>query len=126
MSHGFQYYKIKGIFLKLKWANRQNDWINIKLCNSKSTNIHSAKYVVTQHELNFELSHVMLTVHRSMYMVGTDKLLSINSKMMKDQSVTCNIQIESQIKVIRPSNKVKYIGRFCGLSNVVLYSEVVR
>ena len=41
----------------------------------------------------------MLTVHRSVYIVGTDKLLSINTKMIQDQKVTCNIQIESEIEV---------------------------
>ena len=43
MSHELQYYEIKDIFLKLNRNNRQNDWINIKLYSSKSTNIKQCK-----------------------------------------------------------------------------------
>ena len=109
MLHAFKNYKIRGIFFKLHFARRKIDWINMMVQHSKYTN---TKYAVTKHSLNVELSPLMLTVHRSVDMFGTDTLLNIDTKMIRYQNVFCDISLQTRIPLHGLSKTIDHIGRF--------------
>ena len=110
--------KLRVYFLSLHWINAVSDWINIIVYNSQYTNICSAEYAVTRHTVYDTPSVIpqeLLTVHRSVHMVGTDKLLIIDSEINQPQNVFCDININSIIDLSNFSRIVEKIGRYSSI-----------
>ena len=89
--------------ISLRWPSRQYDWINIVVHKLKNnTKVYNQKYIVTRHKLKagayFPLTRIF---HRSKYMEGFDRILSVVINMTLNttryQNAPCLIRTEKRV-----------------------------
>ena len=108
--------EIRSLLISICWPRRRHEYINIEVHSSRNTRTTSKNYVSTRHQPGtWVWINLVILDHRSKYMVGTDRMLSIDSKIPLNrphENVSCDIRTSRVIFVHGMFvNKTSYIRR---------------